>query len=369
VSDTNQINNPIPASKGTVFISYARADDRKFDFDGTTRGWVNFFWDYLRWALTDKGLPQANLWLDRYQIEPAEDFTQKIEQALKEARLIIAIVSPNWVQRPWCRKEVTRFAELNPKYLGDGIVPVRKGETLETELPEPLRNREGYRFYEKDTTGALREFYWNGLKDRDAYEKELKRIVMWIAGRLMSSPPPAQTASVPNGQVVYLARSADELSDAWQRVANDLRGAGHVVLPSNPLPDTAAAAEERVRDALTKSDLSVHFLGDSEGVKPDGTNEGIVRLQLRLAREAARPSDPRPRVLWVPKWLPGHPDTKRDPFDVLKLFGGLVPGEEVYAEEATDLSQMLRARLARSPPKAPDELRVIIAAEPSDNDG
>jgi hypothetical protein len=54
---------------GTVFISYARADDVKPPFDKTTKGWVTFFWHQLRWELTNAGLPEAKLWLDRYEIE------------------------------------------------------------------------------------------------------------------------------------------------------------------------------------------------------------------------------------------------------------------------------------------------------------
>ena len=65
---------------GTVFISYARADDVKPPFDKATKGWVTFFWHQLRWELTNAGLPEAKLWLDRYEIEPAEEFTEKYEQ-------------------------------------------------------------------------------------------------------------------------------------------------------------------------------------------------------------------------------------------------------------------------------------------------
>jgi hypothetical protein len=74
-------------------------------------------------------------------------------------------------------------------------------------------------------------------------------------------------------------------------------------------------------------------------------------------------------VLWAPKWLPGRPEDKRDPFEVVKKFGGLISGEEVYAEEVTDLSQWLRARL--NPPVSPIRavLRLLVASPaPEDDD-
>ena len=369
MNDVNQIDQPIPAYSGTVFISYARADDSKPPFEEKVEGWVKFFWEELRFELTERGVPQAKLWLDRYQIEPAEDFTQKIEEALKEARLIIPILSPNWVQRAWCRKEVERFVELRPECVKDGIIPVKKLETREEDLPLALKNREGYKFYLMETTGEIREFYWRGLREREAYNQIVKRIAIWIAERLMTGPPPVMTENVASGQVVYVATAADELNDARQRIVNDLEGAGHVVLPGS-LPDTAANAEAKIREALAESVLSVHFLGESEGAKPEGSIEGLVRLQLRLARELSRTSGPVPRVLWVPKWLPWHGNRKRDPFEVLKRYGGVREDDEVFAEAATDLSQSLRDRLAPSAPKlAGGVSRILVAAGSSEDDG
>jgi hypothetical protein len=69
-----------PRYGGSVFISYARADDEKPPFEEAVQGWVTFFWHQLRWELTNAGVHQAELWLDRYQIEPAEAFTERIEE-------------------------------------------------------------------------------------------------------------------------------------------------------------------------------------------------------------------------------------------------------------------------------------------------
>ena len=191
---------------------------------------MEFFWGNLRFELTDKGLHQAKLWLDRYDIDPTEDFTQKIEEALQEASMIITILSPNWVQRPWCVKEINRFVELHSP---DEIVLVQKMEPLAAAVPVPLRNRQGYSFYTKDATGQVREFYWRGVRDEEAYNGVIKRIALWIADRFMSNSAPAKVEAVPTGEVVYLAAATDELRDARKRIANDLEGAGYVVCPSD----------------------------------------------------------------------------------------------------------------------------------------
>lgn len=43
-----------PSRDGSVFISYARADDQKPPFEDAIEGWVTFFWDQLRFELTDR---------------------------------------------------------------------------------------------------------------------------------------------------------------------------------------------------------------------------------------------------------------------------------------------------------------------------
>jgi TIR domain len=113
---------------GTVFISYARADDEQPPGYKKVQGWITFFWQQLRFELTNSGLAEANLWLDRYEIDPTEDFTKRIEDALHDAKLVIVILSPNWVKRPWCLREAAYFAELHPD------------ATEKTLLGQPLRS-------------------------------------------------------------------------------------------------------------------------------------------------------------------------------------------------------------------------------------
>ena len=147
------------------------------------------------------------------------------------------------------------------------------------------------------------------------------------------------------------------------------------------LPDTAQAVETTVRDALAKAVMSVHLLGDGEGMKPDGSDETVVRLQLRLARERQAAAGVFTRILWAPKWLGDRSKGKRDPFEVVQRFGGLQPGEEVYAEEVTDLSQWLRGRLEgerekgkpgapsdNGPPSSTPPVRTLLVASAHPDD-
>ena len=356
------LQGQIPAYNDAVFISYARADDQPPPDDDKTQGWVTFFWQQLRWELNNAGVRQAKLWLDRYEIDPTEDFTVKIDEALRKARLLIPILSPNWIQRDYCQLELSKFVEFRSlaNDLDDNIVLVKKREVLADYVPRVLKNREGYQFFLKEPSGKLREFYWRGLQDDKAYFDLLKQVADRIAERLTARSALPKHSAEFNGRTIYLAAPADELRDCWLRLANDLRGSGHTVLPwEGRLSDTLPDAEAEIADALARAELCVHLLGDSEGSTPDGSKESLVRLQLRLARERAGRLL---RVLWAPKWLPERPGAKRDPFEVVQRFGGLSPGEEVYGEAVTDLSQWLRARLNPSAPASADAVSTLLVA-------
>lgn len=340
---------------GTVFISYARADDQPPPHDDKAVGWVTFFWDQLRFELTDRGAKRAKLWLDRYEIDPAEAFTPKIKAAVEKARLIVPVFSENWTQSEWCRREVDHFGVSHPD-AAQQVVPVFKGEVAREKLPAVIQGdaaREGHRFFARDPRGELHEFYWRGLRDEDGYFKTLLRVATSIKERLdpndLDSAPAERgptPASPAHRFTVFLAMATSELRDARQRLRNDLAAAGINVVPeTDDLPDRVEAFTAAIDEALASADLAVHFLGEGHGVILEGGSEHIIDLQLRCSR-AADAGRGLPRILWAPRWLPDNKGDARDPVEVAKRFGGPLAGEEVFGKEPTDLSQWIRERLA-----------------------
>ncbi|SDY80764.1 toll/interleukin-1 receptor domain-containing protein [Nitrosomonas sp. Nm58] len=362
-----------PTSENAVFISYARADNEQPP-DKKAEGWVSFFWNELRFELTDRGAAEAKLWLDRYEIEPHEAFTPKIEQALKQAKLLLPILSKNWIQRDWCQRELQLFVELH----ADGserYIPVFK-HRLERKLLPPFMQgnnaRTGYQFFEIDLTGKTREFYWRGLKDETAYYDLVKTIAEAISDKLGIVRPAAMASSVTaTGQIVFIALAASDLRDARQRLVNDLEKNGIKVVPEVDTPlDTAEAFESMIREGLSQATFAVHLLGDNLGITPEGATEPIVPLQLRLARAM-----PYQRILWVPRWHRTETGDKRNPVDVVtEHFGALQQNEEIFGKEVTDLSQLLRERLkpasqaGKHSPWTKFNQLLVAAAHPDDEE-
>ena len=95
-----------------IFMSYAHDDDLVLTADENEVGFVTLLDQMLRLKLRDLGVRQATLWRDRRRISQGDQFADVIDDGLKNAELLIVVMSPNWMQRPYCRKEFDTFMNL-----------------------------------------------------------------------------------------------------------------------------------------------------------------------------------------------------------------------------------------------------------------
>ena len=148
---------------------------------------------------------------------------RQIERAVREAKLLVPVLSENWVQTDWCRREVDLFVRSHED-AGTCIVPIFKNEPPRDRLPEVMQGdnaRVGYRFFTQDDKGALNEFYWRGLQDRTAYFVLLRQIAQLIIERLDLRRPIYQNTAAYG----HFGRSEPDFT--WERTdsADDLAAA------------------------------------------------------------------------------------------------------------------------------------------------
>jgi len=100
-----------------VFLSYSSA----------SQPWVRKFTD----ALTASGI---TAWFDAHEILPGERWRDQIERALRQSRVLIMVLTPESIQRPWT------FFELGAA-LADGkrIVPVLSDDVDPADIPAVVR--------------------------------------------------------------------------------------------------------------------------------------------------------------------------------------------------------------------------------------
>lgn len=353
------MSDTTPSKQDSVFISYARADNEKPPYEDKAEGWVTFFWNNLRFELTDRGAKQAQLWLDRYQIEPQEAFTEKIEQALTQARFILTIFSNNWRQSEWCQRELQLFSEKHQN-ASKRFIPVYKHKVdWGNQLPTLLKDREareGYQFFIEDkATHQVLEFYWRGLKNYEEYMARIKAIAEVILREL--DPIRNQSLALPQSipsfkRNVFIALTGSDLRDARQRLINDLKEEGIQVLPAeSDMPDTAEQWEQLIQDALAHSELAILLLSDKRGMTVEGCTEPIVDYQMRRVRESSLP-----RIFCI-----AYQENTMD--FINQRIGPIARNEEIYGEDITRLSQWLRKRLAPVTPTQNHSPPPVVAPE------
>jgi hypothetical protein len=361
-----------------IFMSYAHDDDLILSPDPDEPGFVSFLDQQLRLKLRDLGARQAKLWRDRNRIDQANQFADIIDDGLKRAELFVVVMSPNWMQRPYCRKEFETFLSLrkaagiaNP---ATRILVVGKGYVDRSARPPELQGQEGFLFYSRDDendVSAITPFFNRG-KCNDRFYAELDDLAGGLQKRvtqiLSGAPPPQATQPstpivAPSGRTVFLAKPASDMKAAYVRLVTELQGKGFTVAPdpSADVPSDASAGA-LLTNALSRAEVFVHLVGDSEGFAPEGLDK-IVKLQLELARAKSAQAEGPPgqrlnrRIVWAPKILdqggmaPAGPGVERDPLKALERFDQQIATDKIDGDILSKFIEYLFQYLTETAPK------------------
>lgn len=311
-----------------IFISYAHADNR----DPLGDGWITLFHRCLEVRLQEltgvhKGPAAPSIWRDP-KLAGNDEFGDLLVERAQRAALLVSVVSPTYVNQPWCEKEIKVFCEAAIKGLGLTVGPHKKRvikvikDVVERERhPEALQTQLGFPFYRIDeATKAPQPFTLLKGDENTASAKividnlaraildTLKAINEGIAGATPAAAPAVAAGPAPAaataaaGPTVYLAETHFSLDDVRQQVRNELSDRGCTVLPAGDLPVRHPKAfEDAVRQDLARCALSIHMVGPERGLMLPGSAEDTVALQDRFAAERAPAG--LFRLLWLPPEL------------------------------------------------------------------
>lgn len=338
-----------------IFISYARDDDRPPPESAAGKGFVSFLHDQLLYQFNEYGPDPPRVWRDAKRVDAADQFGLKIQKAIEESSILLVVLSRHWLNSDYCRKELEAFAtywNARGGSAAERIVVVAKRHVDKDTRPLWLQGQVGYKFYtrdDRDDIGMEHEFFDRGKIADERYWVEFKKLAahLWIrAGGETPHLTPVSPIVAGTGRTIYVAKPANDMRLAYDRVVKELSGRGYVVVPE-PLTEIPldASAGTFIDDNLAQAEASVHLLGTKTGPTPEDIDDPIVKLQLVRAAATseagpniANGAAPRlRRLIWAPKQLEntvGSPEKhdERDPLEVLAGFDCQRSGDKIFSD-------------------------------------
>jgi hypothetical protein len=134
---------------------------------------------------------ETAIWRDRRGIDPTDQFDPEIQRAIDSSEIFLALLSPNWLSREWCRIELERFRKRweheDPESLRHRIIVVSKRFVEKAKRPSLLQGQEGHSFFEfegPNNSGMQFEYYWRGRARDDRYYNKIEEVTQSISLKL-----------------------------------------------------------------------------------------------------------------------------------------------------------------------------------------
>jgi hypothetical protein len=135
-----------------IFISYAHSDDAPL-IKGE-EGWVSKFHRALEVRLGQ--LMKDPKILRDLKLQGNDEFSEEIISKLRKSKILVAIISPRYLQSQWCMKELREFIKTAQSsggiYVGNKsrIFKIAKTYVPHEEHPDEIRGLLGYDFFRFD---------------------------------------------------------------------------------------------------------------------------------------------------------------------------------------------------------------------------
>jgi len=336
-----------------VFVSYTR-DDNEPGHDGMGEGFVTTLLRHIEDNVREFGIPRdqrPKLWLDTRNISDSDLFDKVLTDELDASDVLLVVLTPNWVSRPYCQKELAYFAR---KYHTSDdakqhiVIAAKVDMDPDRDRPELLRGQNAFCYYDEDRNhpGQMRVFFKNGTIVDQCQQKffdKTESLARNLVNRVGKTERPAaretqgaDAKSKSPGITVYVAKPAGDMDEKYGNLVKELENNGFAVVPSIDfqIPHLDGnKARESIDEQLAQARLSIHLLGKEKGYAPPNSPE-IVELQMARAREQVEKSEAGEnafrRIIWAPKEL-REAGEKID--DVVASFGGAIATDKLVDDE------------------------------------
>jgi len=352
-----------------AFISYAHIDDQPLPEE--EHGWVGRFHAYLENFLSQTLGERANIWRDE-RLTGNDDFADEIEIQLDDVAVLVSIVSPRYLKSEWCNREVDAFCRAANEHLGlevgnrSRLFKVMRFPVPPDEQPEAMRSTLGYEFFLMDGERPLPLDPALGPEAAQTYRRRILLMAHDIA-EMVKALAEGTAKPAADATTVYLAECSYDRREDRELLASELRAEGITVVPRRPLPSVEADYVVAVKRLLAEADLSIHLIGASRGVVPDGPGQDPVPVIQNRIAAALSAEEGLPRVLSVPRGLTGHDAAHQQWIDALHSDATLQQGADLVTGDLEELKGAVHGTLERlrsAPPEIEPDASGELATAP-----
>jgi hypothetical protein len=362
----------------TIFLSYAH-DDNLVPDGLKGRGWVSFFDDSLGIELRERGLLDVKVWRDKRDFDPMNLVTDTLDAGVASSDILLAVVSPLYVQKPYCTFELEGF--VHAKNTGgqnsyrERLLLVLKRPVRDDQYPASIRGMGYIPFFEMNREKAqdepffkgfgttVSQQYWDSIRD---VASRLEKSLAESADRAREAEKARQQAAAAPGITIYLAEPSSDLHDLHWSLRKELEVQGCRIVPADPWPDNPADAAKHLRAALASAQLSVHLLGATQGSDSASGLTGLSGLQLELAAQRADQDGNFRRLIWLSDRLESPDAAQLDLIKNLQNGVGLRAQDEFVKSGAEGFKEVLRDELKRRAGTKTKPPRIYLICDQAD---
>jgi len=345
-----------------AFISYAHLDNVEL-VEGH-KGWVANLHRALEVRVGQLLGKPPHIWRDP-KLQGNDFFAEALVERLRRVAALISVVSPRYVKSEWTRRELTEFWRAAE---GQGGVrfheKARIFKVLKTPVPSEMHPPElkallGYEFFKVDPdTGRVRELdeVFGPEAQRDFWMRldDLAHDVCCLLEMLEAREGATGPANAVEKGTIYLAETTSDLREQREAIKRDLLQHGYSVLPVLSLSPIASELKAAIRADLAQCKMSIHIVGKSYSLVPEGGVESLVEIQNALAIELGE-QGAFSRLVWIPPGLEVEDERQQKVIEKLRMDPRIQKGADLLETSLEDLRTVYHERLkeAQLPAKEP----------------
>ena len=352
-----------------VFVSYAHLDDTAPGEE--KKGWVARLHETLEWRLAQLLGKPARIWRDP-KLHGNDVFADMLVERVRHAAILLSVVSPRYCKSEWTCRELTEFCKAAQQQGGVELHDKsRVFKVLKTPVPldqqtPPLPSLLGYEFFKVDPqSGSFREFDEEfGPEYRQKFLMKLDDLAQDLSDLLDAVSQAAPPVDASKGNTVFLAITTLDLQDQRDAIKRELQQHGYNVLPARTLPLTGIEVDKAVREDLARCSMSIHLVGKTYSLTPEGGVTSLVELQNEWAVERAEQGGFM-RLVWIPPGLQVDDLRQQQVIDRLRSDPRAAQASDLLETPLEDLRTVVYETLERARPKSappPDDRSAVAAA-------